>query len=158
MQPDSPPQQLLHLVIGGEHDLSRIRPSRTSTRSRSSAFIRTTHRPMPFGRRRRSRRLITPTCGISSCTSIGCSILVKIRSPPIEKLLRNLLRSRGFQQFAGLLAAGFLWLVWRTNRFSYDPEDVYDIVEPQMPVILAFWHGQHFMTPFIKREEHRGKV
>jgi lysophospholipid acyltransferase (LPLAT)-like uncharacterized protein len=76
----------------------------------------------------------------------------------LRKLLRNLLRARWFQQFAGLLAAGFLRLVWLTNKFSYDPENVYELVEPEMPVILAFWHGQHFMTPFIKRVHHRGKV
>ena len=76
----------------------------------------------------------------------------------MKKLFRNLLRAGWFQQFAGLLAAGFLKLVWLTNKFSYDPEDIYEIVEPEMPVILAFWHGQHFMTPFIKRAHHRGKV
>ena len=54
----------------------------------------------------------------------------------MRKLLRNLLRARWFQQFAGLLAAGFLKLVWLTNKFSYDPEDIYEIVEPEMPVIL----------------------
>ena len=28
-----------------------------------------------------------------------------------------------------------------------------------MPAILVFWHGQHFMTPFIKtKESHRAKV
>ena len=27
----------------------------------------------------------------------------------------------------------FLRLVWRTNRFSFDPPDVYDVVEPEMP-------------------------
>ena len=28
-----------------------------------------------------------------------------------------------------------------------------------MPAILAFWHGQHFMTPFLKiKERHRAKV
>src|ERR1700678_2883982 len=28
-----------------------------------------------------------------------------------------------------------------------------------MPAIFAFWHGQHFMTPFIKSKEiHRAKV
>src|SRR6202035_630244 len=37
--------------------------------------------------------------------------------------------------------------------------NVYDIVEPQMPAIFAFWHGQHFLTPFIKtKASHRGKV
>jgi lysophospholipid acyltransferase (LPLAT)-like uncharacterized protein len=59
----------------------------------------------------------------------------------------------------GFLAAEFLRLVWLTNRFSFDPPEVYDIVEPQMPAIFAFWHGQHFMTPFIKTKEiHRAKV
>jgi lysophospholipid acyltransferase (LPLAT)-like uncharacterized protein len=59
----------------------------------------------------------------------------------------------------GFLTAGFLRLVWRTNRFSFDPPEVYDIVEPQMPAIFAFWHGQHFLTPFIKTKEiHRAKV
>ena len=77
----------------------------------------------------------------------------------MKKLLRNTLRSSWVQRAAGFLAAEFLRLVWRTNRFSYDPPDVYDTVEPQMPAIFAFWHGQHFMTPFIKtKESHRAKV
>ena len=76
----------------------------------------------------------------------------------MKKLLRDFLRSGWFQRAIGLLAAEFLRLVWRTNRFSYDPPDVYDIVEPQMPFILAFWHGQHFMTPFIRKPHHRAKV
>ena len=70
-----------------------------------------------------------------------------------------MLRSSWVQRAAGFLAAEFLRLVWLTNRFSFDPPDVHDIVEPQMPAIFAFWHGQHFMTPFIKsKESYRGKV
>ena len=77
----------------------------------------------------------------------------------MKKLLRNALRSAWVQRAAGFLAAEFLRLVWLTNRFSFDPPDVHDIVEPQMPAIFAFWHGQHFMTPFIKSKEiHRAKV
>jgi lysophospholipid acyltransferase (LPLAT)-like uncharacterized protein len=77
----------------------------------------------------------------------------------LKKLLRNLLRSSWVQRAVGLLAAEFLRLVWLTNRFSFDPPDVYDKVEPLQPVILAFWHGQHFMMPFIKtKESHRAKV
>ena len=77
----------------------------------------------------------------------------------MKKLIRDALRSSWLQRAVGILAAEFLRLVWLTNRFSFDPPDVYDMVEPQMPAILAFWHGQHFMTPFIKtKESHRGKV
>jgi len=77
----------------------------------------------------------------------------------LKKLLRNVLRSSWVQQAVGFLAAEYLRLVWLTNKFSFDPPGVYEIVEPQQPVILAFWHGQHFLTPFIKtKESHRAKV
>ena len=70
-----------------------------------------------------------------------------------------MLRSSWLQLAVGVLAAEYLRLVWLTNKFSFDPPDVHAIVEPQMPAIFAFWHGQHFMTPFIKTKEgHRGKV
>ena len=71
----------------------------------------------------------------------------------MKKLLRNALRSSSVQRAAGFLAAEFLRLVWLTNKFRFDPPDVYELVEPQRPAILAFWHGQHFMTPFIKTKE-----
>jgi lysophospholipid acyltransferase (LPLAT)-like uncharacterized protein len=77
----------------------------------------------------------------------------------LKKLIRNVLRSSWLQRAVGLLTAEFLRLVWRTNRFSFEPADIHDIVEPQMPAIFAFWHGQHFLTPFIKSKEiHRAKV
>jgi lysophospholipid acyltransferase (LPLAT)-like uncharacterized protein len=77
----------------------------------------------------------------------------------LKRLVRNVLRGSWVQRAVGFLAAEFLRLVWLTNRFSFDPPDVHDIVEPQMPAIFAFWHGQHLMTPFIKSKEiHRAKV
>jgi lysophospholipid acyltransferase (LPLAT)-like uncharacterized protein len=77
----------------------------------------------------------------------------------LKKLISNVLRSSWFQRAVGLLAAEFLRLVWLPNRFSFDPPDIYELVEPQMPAIFAFWHGQHFLTPFIKtKESHRAKV
>jgi lysophospholipid acyltransferase (LPLAT)-like uncharacterized protein len=77
----------------------------------------------------------------------------------LKKLIRNVLRSNWVQRAVGFLAAEYLRLVWLTNKFSFDPPDIYELVEPQLPAILAFWHGQHFMTPFIKiRESHRAKV
>ena len=57
------------------------------------------------------------------------------------------------------LAAEYLRLVWKTNGFIMDPPHVYDMVEPRLPAIFVFWHGQHFMTPFIKtKESYRAKV
>jgi len=77
-------------------------------------------------------------------------------------LLRNTLRSSWFQRAAAFFAAGWLRFVWRTNRFSFEPggkDGLYARVEGQFPAIFAFWHGQHFLTPFIKNKEtHRAKV
>lgn len=77
----------------------------------------------------------------------------------MKRFFRDLLRSHWVQRALGVLAAEYLRLVWWTNRFSYDPADVYDLVEPHQPAIFVFWHGQHFITPFIKtKESHRAKV
>jgi lysophospholipid acyltransferase (LPLAT)-like uncharacterized protein len=73
--------------------------------------------------------------------------------------LRDTLRSSWLQHAVGFLAAEYLRLVWLTNKFSYEPLDVYERVEPRMPAIFAFWHGQHFMTPFVKiKPSYRAKV
>ena len=77
----------------------------------------------------------------------------------MKHFFRDLLRSQWVQRTLGFLAAEYLRLVWLTNRFSYQPADVYDTVEAGMPAILVFWHGQHFMTPFVKTKDwHRAKV
>ena len=77
----------------------------------------------------------------------------------MKNLLRNTLRSSWFQHVVGFLAAEYLRLVWLTNKFSYEPPDVYARVEPRMPAIFAFWHGQHFMTPFVRiKDSYHAKV
>jgi len=77
----------------------------------------------------------------------------------LKRLLRNTLRSSRVQYAVGSLAAEYLRLVWRTNKFTLDPPNLYERVEPQMPAIFAFWHGQHFMTPFLKTKDwHKAKV
>lgn len=76
----------------------------------------------------------------------------------MKRVLRNLGRASWVQQIAGFTAAEFLRLVWWTNRFTLDPPDVYKHIEPDMPVIVAFWHGQHFMMPFLKLKEYDAKV
>jgi lysophospholipid acyltransferase (LPLAT)-like uncharacterized protein len=77
----------------------------------------------------------------------------------LKRLIRNGLRSGWVQRALGFLAAEYLRLVWRTNKFVYEPGNIYDLAEQDMPGIFAFWHGQHFLTPFIKtKDSHRAKV
>ena len=55
------------------------------------------------------------------------------------------------------MAAEYLRLVWNTSRFTMDPADPYQLYDAEQPVILAMWHGQHFMMPFFRRQ-YRFKV
>jgi len=73
-------------------------------------------------------------------------------------LMKRIVASAAFQSAAGSLAANYLKLVWKTSRLTCDPPHMYEEVE--MPAIVAFWHGQHFLAPFIKRnhDTHRTKV
>ena len=76
----------------------------------------------------------------------------------MKKLVRDTLRSSWFQRAVGFLAAEWLRLVFMTNRFSFEPggkDALYERVEAQLPAIFAFWHGQHFLTPFIKNKVRR---
>ena len=72
--------------------------------------------------------------------------------------LKRIVAAPAFQNAAGAVAAGYLRLVWRTSRVTLEPATIYDTV--QMPAIIAMWHGQHFLAPFIKRGDakHRAKV
>jgi lysophospholipid acyltransferase (LPLAT)-like uncharacterized protein len=72
--------------------------------------------------------------------------------------LRNLTMSHWVQKATGIAAAHYLRLVWKTTRFSVEPADVYDRLPNYAPLILAFWHGQHFLTPFIRPKGMRAKV
>ena len=71
--------------------------------------------------------------------------------------LKRFARSRLVQTTVGIVAAEYLRFVWNTSRTVLEPADIYERIVPQMPVIIAMWHGQHFMVPFIRRG-HPAKV
>lgn len=71
---------------------------------------------------------------------------------------KRLARARLVQKSVGIAAAEYLRLVYWTSRLVTEPADIYERVKPDLPVILAMWHGQHFMAPFIKRPEHKAKT
>src|SRR5580704_4641851 len=71
--------------------------------------------------------------------------------------LRRVARSVAVQKAIGFQAAQYLRLVWYTSRLTIEPADLYEAVAPELPIIVAMWHGQHFMVPFLSRG-HRVKV
>ncbi|HEU4659295.1 MAG TPA: lysophospholipid acyltransferase family protein [Pseudolabrys sp.] len=72
--------------------------------------------------------------------------------------LKRILASPSAQNAIGTMAAWYLQFVWRTSRTIFEPTTIYETV--QFPAIIAMWHGQHFLMPFIKRDDpnHRAKV
>jgi lysophospholipid acyltransferase (LPLAT)-like uncharacterized protein len=73
-------------------------------------------------------------------------------------LFKRISNTSAFQETAGTLGAWYLKLVWHSSRVTLEPAIIYEAV--QMPAIIAMWHGQHFLAPFIKRDpdRHRAKV
>lgn len=63
-------------------------------------------------------------------------------------MLKTLGRSRGVLKTAGTLASSYLKLVRATNRFVQEPPGFLDAIRSDLPVIVAMWHGQHFMIHY----------
>lgn len=72
-------------------------------------------------------------------------------------LLKRFTRSPLVQKSIGVLAAEYLRLVWHSSTIVIEPADIYERVIPELPVIIAMWHGQHFLVPFV-RHNQRAKV
>jgi lysophospholipid acyltransferase (LPLAT)-like uncharacterized protein len=64
--------------------------------------------------------------------------------------LRRAIRSYRVQRAIGVSAAEYLRLVWHTTRLTVEPPGAIERIAAQVPIILAMWHGQHFLTPFLR--------
>jgi lysophospholipid acyltransferase (LPLAT)-like uncharacterized protein len=76
----------------------------------------------------------------------------------LRSFRRKVATSPAFHEAVGMVGASYLRLVWHTSRVTIEPLGIYEKAE--MPAIIAMWHGQHFLAPFIKRNDprHRTKV
>ena len=70
-------------------------------------------------------------------------------------MLKQILRSKWVQRWLGRMIARYIWLVHATSRWQIEPNDFYEQVDQQWPVILAMWHGQHFMVTVFKRPKDK---
>ena len=71
--------------------------------------------------------------------------------------LRQITRSYRVQRAIGVTGAYYLSFVWHTTRVTIEPAGAVERIVKQMPIILAMWHGQHFLVPFI-RKNYSAKV
>ncbi len=68
------------------------------------------------------------------------------------RLGRRLKNKPWVQKTVGILAAEYLRFVWMTSRFTMEPAEPFRLYDSQQPVIIAMWHGQHFLLPFLRRQ------
>ena len=71
---------------------------------------------------------------------------------------KRFFRRRWAQKAIALAGAEYLRFVFWTNRRVVAFDALYARADPDLPVILAMWHGQHFLMPFIRRPSDRSKV
>jgi lysophospholipid acyltransferase (LPLAT)-like uncharacterized protein len=64
--------------------------------------------------------------------------------------LRRVMRSYRVQRAIGVSAAEYLRFVWHTTRLTVEPSGAIERIAAQVPIILAMWHGQHFLAPFLR--------
>jgi lysophospholipid acyltransferase (LPLAT)-like uncharacterized protein len=81
-----------------------------------------------------------------------------LKRRPLRRVWKTIRVSRPFQVALGRTLAGYLRLVWNTSKLTVEPADLYDRVDREIPFILTFWHGQHFLMPFVMKPHHKGKV
>jgi len=63
-------------------------------------------------------------------------------------MFKRLGRTKIAQETLGLCLALYIRLIRRTNRFVVEPADVDAFIAGHTPLIVAMWHGQHFMISF----------
>jgi lysophospholipid acyltransferase (LPLAT)-like uncharacterized protein len=74
------------------------------------------------------------------------------------RLWRHIGRQRWVTAAIGTFAAEYLRFVGKTTRFTLEPDDAYSRAEANLPVILAFWHGQHLLAPMARQSKHRAAM
>jgi lysophospholipid acyltransferase (LPLAT)-like uncharacterized protein len=63
-------------------------------------------------------------------------------------MLKRLGKSKLAHQALGFVLAAYIRFVRRTNRF--EQPSIEKLVDGKLPVIVAMWHGQHFMIPYAR--------
>ncbi|MGB7336691.1 MAG: lysophospholipid acyltransferase family protein [Salaquimonas sp.] len=67
----------------------------------------------------------------------------------LRKPGRLVSQNRFFTPVVSFLAVHFLNLVYKTNSWVVEPENIIDQITPDLPVIVGVWHGQHILLPAI---------
>ena len=73
-------------------------------------------------------------------------------------MLKHAGRSALLQRTLGSGLAAYLRFVRATSRLTIDPPDFFATLDANAPVIVAMWHGEHFLVPFARRQSDAVRV
>lgn len=74
-------------------------------------------------------------------------------------VVKKILKSNGAKAVISLLAAGYIWLVYRTSRWQVINGEVPQLLAAEKkPFIVAFWHGRLLMMPIVVPDSTRVHV
>ena len=65
-------------------------------------------------------------------------------------MLQRLFNSKAFASTVGALMATYIRLIRRTSSMRDDPPDFVLKNLPDHPLIIAMWHGQGLLLPYIR--------
>ena len=68
-------------------------------------------------------------------------------------MLQDWLKSKAFTGTAGALIAAYIRFVRRTNTMTDDPPDFVLHNLPDLPLIIAMWHGQGMLLPYLRTRD-----
>jgi lysophospholipid acyltransferase (LPLAT)-like uncharacterized protein len=71
---------------------------------------------------------------------------------------RRIGRQRWVKVAIGVTAAEYVRFVDKTVKLTVEPPDAWDRVEAEMPVIIAFWHGQHLLATNARKSSYKVKM
>ena len=74
------------------------------------------------------------------------------------KLWRRIGRQQWAKTAIGVAAAEYVRFVGKTTRLTIEPPDALDRAEADMPVITAFWHGQHLLAINANKPSYKVKA
>lgn len=62
-------------------------------------------------------------------------------------MIKKMFKSRLIASWLGVLLASWINFIKATSRILVEPADYVDVHKADLPVLVAMWHGQHFVSP-----------
>jgi lysophospholipid acyltransferase (LPLAT)-like uncharacterized protein len=64
-------------------------------------------------------------------------------------MLKRLLRAKPVLKTAGFILGAYLIFARKTTRYRFESANGDRGLEDHLPIIVTFWHGQHFLVPMM---------